>query len=144
MKLTYQYMAIFFNKFQTTSNHLHPLQVENCDSNSRLVVDEGTMVNSGLKGLISNFLYENCNCEIICILVYHVLYQLHVCTDFPFYLVFPHLLDCFAMETTVTLCIHVIALDIQIKLLVLSTWFNILHNQINILIHYYSHIDGLQ
>ena len=24
----------------TTSNHLHPLQVENCDSNLRLVVDE--------------------------------------------------------------------------------------------------------
>ena len=39
MKLVYQYMAIFFN-FQTTSNHLHPLQVENCDSNSRLVVGE--------------------------------------------------------------------------------------------------------
>ena len=39
MKLAYQYMAIFFN-FLTTSNHLHPLQVENCDSNSRLVVDE--------------------------------------------------------------------------------------------------------
>ena len=38
-KLAYQYMAIFFN-FSTTSNHLHPLQVENCDSNSRLVVDE--------------------------------------------------------------------------------------------------------
>ena len=34
-----QYMAIFFN-FSPTSNHLHPLQVENCDSNSRLVVDE--------------------------------------------------------------------------------------------------------
>ena len=32
-------MAIFCN-FQTTSNHLHPIQVENCDSNSRLVVDE--------------------------------------------------------------------------------------------------------
>ena len=32
-------MAIFFN-FYTTSNHLHTLQVENCDSNSRLVVDE--------------------------------------------------------------------------------------------------------
>ena len=32
-------MVIFFN-FQTTSNHLHPLQVENCDSNSRLVVVE--------------------------------------------------------------------------------------------------------
>ena len=39
MKLVYQYMTIFFD-FCTTSNHLHPLQVENCDSNSRLVVDE--------------------------------------------------------------------------------------------------------
>ena len=39
MKLVYQYMVIFFN-FSPTSNHLHPLQVENCDSNSRLVVDE--------------------------------------------------------------------------------------------------------
>ena len=32
-------MVIFLN-FSLTSNHLHPLQVENCDSNSRLVVDE--------------------------------------------------------------------------------------------------------
>ena len=32
-------MVIFFN-LPPTSNHLHPLQVENCDSNSRLVVDE--------------------------------------------------------------------------------------------------------
>ena len=40
MKLVYQYMAIFFN-FLLTSNHLHTLQVEKCDSNSRLVVDEG-------------------------------------------------------------------------------------------------------
>ena len=39
MKLVYQYMAIFFN-FLSTSNHLHALQVENCNSNSRLVVDE--------------------------------------------------------------------------------------------------------
>ena len=39
MKLAYQYIAIFFN-FSTTSNHLLPLQVENCDSNLRLVVDE--------------------------------------------------------------------------------------------------------
>ena len=39
MKLLYQYMAIFFT-FSPTSNHFHPLQVENCDSNSRLVVDE--------------------------------------------------------------------------------------------------------
>ena len=39
MKLSYEYMVIFLN-FSPTSNHLHPLQVENCDSNSRLVVDE--------------------------------------------------------------------------------------------------------
>ena len=32
-------MAIFFN-FSPGSNHLHSLQVENCDSNSQLVVDE--------------------------------------------------------------------------------------------------------
>ena len=39
LKLFYQYMAILFN-FSPTSSHLHPLQVENCNSNSRLVVDE--------------------------------------------------------------------------------------------------------
>ena len=39
MKLIDQYMTIFFN-FSPTSSHLRPLQVENCDSNSRLVVDE--------------------------------------------------------------------------------------------------------
>ena len=52
MKLFYQYMAIFFN-FSPTSNHLHPLQVENCDSNSRLVVDEDGNAKSGLKELNS-------------------------------------------------------------------------------------------
>ena len=39
MKLFYQNMTIFLN-FSPTSTNLHPLQVENCDSNSRLVVDE--------------------------------------------------------------------------------------------------------
>ena len=39
MKLVDQYMVIFYN-FSSTSNYLHPLQVENCGSNSRLVVDE--------------------------------------------------------------------------------------------------------
>ena len=47
LKLIYKYMAIFLH-FSPTLNHLHPLQVENCDSNLRLVVDEMTMVNSGL------------------------------------------------------------------------------------------------
>ena len=51
MKLFYQYMAIFFN-FSPTSNHIHPLQVENCDSNSGLVVDEDDNVKSGLNGLM--------------------------------------------------------------------------------------------
>ena len=39
IKLFFQYVAIFFN-FSSTLSHFHPLQVENCDSNSRLVVDE--------------------------------------------------------------------------------------------------------
>ena len=51
MKLVYQYMVIFFN-FSPSLNHFHPLQVENCDSNSRLVVDEDDNVKSGLKGLM--------------------------------------------------------------------------------------------
>ena len=40
IKLFYEYMVIFFN-LSPTSSHLHPLRVENCGSNSRLVVDEG-------------------------------------------------------------------------------------------------------
>ena len=39
VELEVQNMATFFN-FQTTSDHLYPLKTENCDSNSRLVVDE--------------------------------------------------------------------------------------------------------
>ena len=39
MKLFYQYIVFFFN-FLLASNYFRPLQVENCDSNSRLVVDE--------------------------------------------------------------------------------------------------------
>ena len=39
IKMSYQYTAIFFN-LQITSSHLLTLQVENCDSNSRLLVDE--------------------------------------------------------------------------------------------------------
>ena len=39
MKLVYRYIANFFT-FPPTSNHLHPLQVENCGSNLRLVMDE--------------------------------------------------------------------------------------------------------
>ena len=50
MKLVYQYMAILFT-FSPTPNHRHPLQVENCDSNSRLVVDEEDNGKSGLKVL---------------------------------------------------------------------------------------------
>ena len=39
MKLFYEYIVIFCN-LSPTSNHLHSLRVENCGSNSRLVVDE--------------------------------------------------------------------------------------------------------
>ena len=40
LKLVNQYMTFIFLNFTPTSSHLHPLQVVNCDSNSRLVVDE--------------------------------------------------------------------------------------------------------
>ena len=39
MKLVYQYKVISFS-LSLTSSHIHPLQVENCGNNSRLVVDE--------------------------------------------------------------------------------------------------------
>ena len=39
IKLLYEYIVIFFN-LSPTSNNLHPLQVKNCDSNSRIVMDE--------------------------------------------------------------------------------------------------------
>ena len=39
MKLVYQYKAIFVN-LSPSSSHLHSIQVGNCDSNSRLVVEE--------------------------------------------------------------------------------------------------------
>ena len=41
MKLFYQYMYMtILANLSTSSRHLHPLQVENCDSDARLVVDE--------------------------------------------------------------------------------------------------------
>ena len=55
MKLFYQHMAFFVN-LSPTSSHLYSLQVANCDSNSRLVVDEDDNVNLGLKGLNSSYL----------------------------------------------------------------------------------------
>ena len=45
------YSQFLLLKNITTPNHVHPLQVENCDSNSRLVVDEYDNVKSGWKGL---------------------------------------------------------------------------------------------
>ena len=43
------YKNIIFSHLPLTSSHLHPLQIENCGSNSRLVVDE--YYNGKLKGL---------------------------------------------------------------------------------------------
>ena len=48
MKLANQYMAIFIT-FSPTSSHFHPLQAENCGSNSGLVVDKDDNLKSGLK-----------------------------------------------------------------------------------------------
>ena len=49
-------MAISYN-FPTTSNHLHPLQVENCDSNSLLVVDEDDNGKFGLERVKATVLH---------------------------------------------------------------------------------------
>ena len=57
MKLVYQYMAIFFN-FPPTSNHLLSLQVENCDSNSRLVVDEDDYAKLRLERVNQEYLFS--------------------------------------------------------------------------------------
>ena len=46
-------MVIFFNS-SPTSNHLHPLQVENCDSDSRLVVDEDDNIDASLERVKNN------------------------------------------------------------------------------------------
>ena len=57
MKLVYQYMTNF-STFSTTSNHFHPLQVENCDSNSRLVVggnDNGKFRIERVKSKLSGY-----------------------------------------------------------------------------------------
>ena len=59
MRLVYKYMAIFFT-FSPTSSHLHPLQVENCGSNSRLEVGEDDNVKSGLKGPLRYLKYIIC------------------------------------------------------------------------------------
>ena len=53
MELVYQYMVIFFN-VSSTASHLHPLQVETCDSNSRLVVDEDENSKFRLEGVNNN------------------------------------------------------------------------------------------
>ena len=58
MKVFYPYMAIFFT-FSPTSNHPHPLQVENCCRNSRLVMDEDDNGKIRLEG-INEELKANC------------------------------------------------------------------------------------
>ena len=64
MKLVYQYMAIFFN-FSPTSSHLHPLQVEIRDSNSRFVVDEDDNVKFRLERVNLNKYWVNACCLLV-------------------------------------------------------------------------------
>ena len=45
MKIFRETGLLIHGNFSPTTNHLHPLQVENCDSNSRLVVDEDDNIN---------------------------------------------------------------------------------------------------
>ena len=57
MKLLYQLMTIFDN-LATTSCHLHPLLVENCGSNSRLVVDEDDNGQFRLERVKMKYVYQ--------------------------------------------------------------------------------------
>ena len=50
-------LAIFFN-FAPASNNLHPLQVENCDSNSRLALDEDDNGKFRLERVLSSSRFE--------------------------------------------------------------------------------------
>ena len=52
-----QYMVIFVN-LSPSSSHLYPLQVKNCDSNSRLVVGEDVNGKFRPKGLIPSKIEE--------------------------------------------------------------------------------------
>ena len=47
-------VALYIFYLPPTSSHLHPLQVKNCDSNSRLVVDEDDNDKFGLKELTND------------------------------------------------------------------------------------------
>ena len=72
-------MANFFD-FSPTSTHLHPLQVENCDSNSRLVVDEDDNDKFRLervKGSSQKFT-KHCWLILTSTISYYNLWQLHV------------------------------------------------------------------
>ena len=56
---TKTYVELFNNKniclqLATILNHLHPLQVENCDSNSRLVVNEDDIGKFRLERVLIN------------------------------------------------------------------------------------------
>ena len=52
MELFHQHMAIVAN-LPSTISHLYPLQVKNCDSNLRLVVDKDDNSKFRLEGLKS-------------------------------------------------------------------------------------------
>ena len=57
-------MAIFFT-FPPISNHLHPLQVENCGSNSRLVVDEDDNYTFRLERVNNYFNIDDVFCSLL-------------------------------------------------------------------------------
>ena len=64
MKLFYEYIVIFFN-LSPTSNHLHSLRVENCDSNSRLVVNEDDYGKFRIERVKSTFVIYLCCIHIV-------------------------------------------------------------------------------
>ena len=86
-KLFHRYMAIFFN-FPLTSNHLHPLQIDNYDSNSRLVVDEDDNDKFRLERVKNKLWHQSSRFENSWPLFCHI------------WIIFPHLKLWIASDTT--------------------------------------------
>ena len=81
MKLVYQYMVIFFN-FSPSLNHLLPSQIENCDSNSRIVMDEDDNGKIRLERVKFVMIFHSNTCDVLVDKLFPGLDILRLCVRF--------------------------------------------------------------
>ena len=74
-------ITTFLFHLSPTSSHLHPLRVENCDSNSRLVVDEDDNGKFRLDLIltITIYYYFNINYYYFCTIYINLYYRMLCC-----------------------------------------------------------------